>query len=84
VESYTVVYAANIYIYYSYYSITTHVFIPGLKRSFSANPSHRSLPFFLRTDSTDSPDCLVLLLRISIFLLFSFSVLHFLFVVSVR
>ena len=25
-----------------------HSFIPGLKRSFSANPSHRSLPFLLR------------------------------------
>ena len=34
---------------------------------------HRSLPFFFRTDYTDSPDCLLLLLSISVFfLLFSF------------
>ena len=37
------------------YSITPHSFIPGLNPSFSANPSHCSLPFFFRTDSTDSP-----------------------------
>ena len=30
-----------------------HSFIP----SFSANPSHRSLPFFFRNDYMDSPDC---------------------------
>jgi len=29
-------------------SITPHSFIPGLKHSFSANPSHCSLPFLLR------------------------------------
>ena len=29
-------------------SITPHSFIPGLKPSFSANPSHRSLPFLLQ------------------------------------
>ena len=40
-------YAANIYIYYYQYSITPHFFIPGLKPSFSANPSH-SLPFLLQ------------------------------------
>jgi len=28
-------------------SFTPHSFIPGLKPSFSANPSHRSLPFLL-------------------------------------
>jgi len=32
----------------------------------------------------DSPDCLLLLLSMSVFLLFSFSVLHFLVVDSVR
>ena len=37
-----------------------HSFIPGLKPSFSANPSHRSLPFLL-------PDCLPILLSISVF-----------------
>jgi len=38
------------------------------------NPSHRSLPFFFRTDYVDSPDCLLLLLSISVFY---FLVLHF-------
>ena len=38
------------YYYYYYYSITPHSFSPGLKPYFSANPSHRSLPFFFRTD----------------------------------
>ena len=45
-----------------------------LKMVFSANPSHRSLPFFFRTDHMDSPDCLLFLLSISVF---TFSVLHF-------
>ena len=40
-------YAANIYTYYYYYSITPHSFIPGLEPSFSANPSHRYLSFLL-------------------------------------
>ena len=44
-----------------------HSFIPGLKPSFSANPSHRSLPFFFKTDSTDSPDCLPIFLSIPVF-----------------
>ena len=38
------------------------------------NPSYRSLPFFFRTDYVDSPDCLLLLLSISVFY---FLVLHF-------
>jgi len=33
--------------------------------------------FFFRTDSTDSPDCLPILLSIAVFLLFTFSVFHF-------
>jgi len=57
----------------------THSFFPGLKPSFSANPSHCSgaaLPFFyLNIYYVDSPDCL----------LFSFFLfLHFLVVGSVR
>jgi len=37
----------------------------NLERSLtSANPPHRSLPFFYRTDYMDSPDCLLLLLRL--------------------
>ena len=51
----------------------TYSFIPGLKRSFSANLSHRSLPFFFETNYMDSPDCSLLLLSISVFLLLSFS-----------
>ena len=51
-----------------------HSFIPDLKPPFSANPPHRSLPFFFRTDYMDSPDCLLLHLSISVLLLFSFSV----------
>jgi len=42
-----------------------HSFITGLKPSFSANPSHRSLPFLLQDWLQDSPDCLLLLLSIS-------------------
>jgi len=40
--------------------------------------------FFFGTDSSDSPDCLPILLSISVFLLFSFSVFHFLVVGSVQ
>ena len=42
-----------------------HSFIPGLKPYFSANPSHRN---FLLQDwlYVDSPDCLLLLLSISV------------------
>ena len=55
-----------------------HSFIPALKPSFYANPSHRSLLFFFRIDSTNSPDCLPILLSTSVFfLLFSFSLFHF-------
>jgi len=57
-------------------------FIPDLKPFFSANPSHCSLSFY-SSGLTDFPHCLLLLLSISV-LLYSFSVLHFLVVVSVR
>jgi len=57
----------------------THSFIPGLKASFSANPSHRSLLFLLQHWLWISVYCLLLLLSISVF-----SVLHFLVVGSVR
>jgi len=44
-----------------------HSFTPRLKPSFSANPSHRIVfPFFFMTDSTDSPDCLPILLSIGL------------------
>jgi len=44
-----------------------HSSIPGLKPSFSANPSHSSLPFLFRTDTTDSPVCLPILLSLSVY-----------------
>ena len=51
----------------------THSFTLGLSPSFSANPPYRSLSFFsFRFHYMDFPDCL--LLSISVFLLFSFSV----------
>ena len=60
---------------YYWYSITTHSFTLGLNLSFSANPPYRSLSFFsFRFHYMDFPDCLLLLLSISVFLLFSFSV----------
>jgi len=42
-----------------------------------------SLPFFFRTDSTDSPDCLLLLLSLSAFYVLVFLFQHFLVVGSV-
>ena len=60
-----------------------YFFIPGLKRPFSANLSHRSFPSSGLT--VDSPDCLVTDTSEHIrFLLFSFSVFHFLVFGSVR
>ena len=53
----------------------TYSFTLGLNPSFSANPPYRSLSFFsFRFHYMDFPDCLLLLLSISVFLLFSFSV----------
>ena len=49
-----------------------------------SDPSHLSHLFFFRTDYMDSPDCLLILVSTSVFLLFRFSVLHFLVVGSVR
>ena len=50
------------------------LFHSSLKLSFSANPSHRSLPFFFRTDYLDSPLFTVTSEYIP-FLLFIFSVI---------
>jgi len=63
-----------------------HSFTLGLNPSFSANPPYRTLFFFsFRFHYMDLPDCLLLLLSISVFLLFSFSVFYtFLVVGSVR
>ena len=43
-----------------------------------------AFPFFFGINSADSPDCLPILLSISVFLLFSFSLLHFLVIGFVR
>ena len=51
----------------------THSFTLGLNPSFSANPPYRSLSFVSFTiHYMYFPDCLLLLLSISVFLLFSF------------
>ena len=57
----------------------THSFTLGLNHSFSVNAAYRSLSFFsFRIHYMDFPYCLLLLLSISVFLLFSFSVFtHF-------
>ena len=61
-----------------------HSFIPGLNLPFLQILTIIAFLFF-GADSTDSVDCLPTLVRISVFLLFSFSVfLHFLVVGSVR
>ena len=55
----------------------THSFTLGLNPSFSANPPYHSLSFFsFRIHYMDIPDCLLLLLSISVFLVF-FLFLHF-------
>ena len=64
--------------------LTPHPFIPGLKPTFSANPSHRSLPFFFRTDYINSPDFYCYFWAYPFLLISFFSVLHFLVVVSAR
>ena len=52
----------------------THSLTLGLNPSFSANPPYRSLSFFSFRFHyiMDFPDCLLLLLSISVFLLFLF------------
>ena len=51
----------------------THSFTLGLNPSFSENPPYRSLSFFsFMIHYMDFPDCLLLLLSISVFLLFIF------------
>ena len=64
----------------------THSFTLGLNPSFSANPPYPSLSFFsFRFHYMDFPDCLLLLLSTSVYLLFSFFCFNtFLVVGSVR
>ena len=68
VESYTVFICQQSYLLLFGIPSPTHSFIPGLKPSFSANPSHCSPTFFFfRIHYMDSPDCLLLFLNISVF-----------------
>ena len=63
----------------------THSFTLGLNPSFSANPPYRSLSFVsFKIHYMDFPDCLLLLLSISIFLLFSFFCFYTFLVVGFR
>ena len=66
VESYTVVMPLTFILIIISILSPPHSFTPGLKPSFSANPPRRSLPSF-RADYMNSPDCLLLLLSISVF-----------------
>ena len=83
VDHYTVFYPLTVILIIISFPSPTHSFIPGLKPSFSANPSHCSLSFFLRDWLRDSPDFYSYFWAYP-FLLFSFLFLHFLVVVSVR
>jgi len=61
-----------------------HSFIPGLKTSFSANPSHRNLPFLRQDWLRGFPGLFTDTSEHIRFLLFSFSVIHFLVVFPVQ
>ena len=68
VESYMVFICKQSYLLLFGIPSPTHSFIPGLKPSFSANPSHCSPSFFFfNIHYMDSPDCLPLFLSISVF-----------------
>ena len=75
VESYTIIISLQSYLSYLLLLVFHHPLTLGLNPSFSANPPYPSLSFFwFRFHYMDFPDCLLLLLSISVFLLFSFSV----------
>ena len=63
--------------------ITPHSLIPRLNLPFLQTLPSVAFLFLFRTDSMDSPDCLPILLNISV-LLVSFSLCHYLVVGSVR
>ena len=65
-------------IHHSHHPSLPYSFIPGLNPSFSANPSHRSLPFLLPDWLHRFPGLFTATLEHIRFLLFSFSVFHFL------
>ena len=79
VESYTVFICQQSYLLLFGISSPTHSFIPGLKPSFSANPSHRSPSFcFFGIHYMDSPDycyfCAYLCFLLLVFLFLYFLV----------
>jgi len=85
VESYTVFICQQSHLLLFGIPSPTHSFIPGLKPSFSANPFRRRPSFFFfRIRYMDSPDSLLLFLRITVFYFLVFLFLHFLIVGSVR
>ena len=59
VQSYTVVMLLTFILIVISIPSPPHSFNLGLKPYFSANPFHRSLPLFFRTDHMDSRDCLL-------------------------
>ena len=71
VESYTVFICQQSYLLLFRIPPPIHSFIPGLKPSFSANPSHCSPSFLLlrglNIHYVDPADCLLLFLSISVF-----------------
>ena len=62
----------------------THFFTPGLKPSFSANPSYCSFPFLLQDSLHGFPGLFTVISEHICFLLLVFLFLHFLVVGSVR
>jgi len=83
IESYTVIMLLTFIFIIITIPSPPHSFIPGLKPSFSANPSQHSIPFF-RTDYIDSLGLFTYTSEHIRFSLFSFSVFHFLLVGSMR
>ena len=72
VESYKIIISLQSYFCY-WYSITHSLFHSRLKSFLFSNPPYRSLSFVsFKIHYMDFPDCLLLLLSISVFLLFSF------------
>jgi len=64
--------------------LPTHSFVTGLNLPFLQILSTVAFLFFFSTDYMDSPDCLLLLLRISVFYISVFLFCHFIVVGSVR
>ena len=84
VESYTIIISLQSYFSLLVFHHPLSFYTLGLNPSFSANPPYRSPSFVsFKIHYMDFPDCLLLLLSISVFLLFSFFSVFTLFLVSV-